>query len=104
MKEEMWDGKTLGSALEAGFRRAFSAIWDSNITTILAGAVLFWLGSSSIVASDMAKGFAITLIIGVTVSMFTAIVVTRTLLRLFVGTGLARNNSLFAPHQRKKNV
>jgi len=104
MKEEMWDGKTLGAALEAGFRRAFSAIWDSNITTILAGVILLWLGSSSIVASDMAKGFAVTIIIGVAVSMFTAIVVTRTFLRLFVGTGLARNLSLFSPYQRKKNV
>lgn len=104
MKEEMWYGKTLGSALEAGFRRAFSAIWDSNITTILAGVILLWLGSSNIIASDMAKGFAVTLIIGVAVSMFTAIVVTRTFLRSFVGTGLARHTSLFAPYQRKKNV
>ncbi|MEK7354237.1 MAG: protein translocase subunit SecD [Chloroflexota bacterium] len=104
LKEEMWDGKTLGAALEAGFRRAFSAIWDSNITTMLAGFILFWLGSSSIIASDMAKGFALTLIVGVAVSMFTAIVVTRTFLRLFVGTALARHTSLFAPYQRKKNV
>ena len=104
MKEEMWDGKTLGAALEAGFRRAFSAIWDSNLTTILAGVILYWLGTSSIVASDMAKGFAVTLIIGVIVSMFTAITVTRTFLRPFIGTDLARNLSLFAPYQRKKNV
>lgn len=104
MKEEMWDGKTFGSAVEAGFRRAFSAIWDSNITTILAGVILLWLGSSSIVASDMAKGFAVTLIIGVTVSMFTAITVTRTFLRAFVTTGLAQHPSLFAPNQRRKNV
>lgn len=103
MKEEMWEGKTMGSALEAGFRRAFSAIWDSNITTILAGAILLWLGSSNIIASDMAKGFAVTLIIGVAVSMLTAIVVTRAFLRPFAGTGLARNPSLFAPFQRKKN-
>ncbi len=104
MKEEMWEGKTLGAAIEAGFKRAFSAIWDSNITTILAGLILYWLGSSNIIASDMAKGFAVTLIIGVVVSMFTAIVVTRTFLRPFVGTGLARHASLFAPYQRKRNV
>ena len=104
MKEEMWDGKTLGAAIEAGFRRAFSAILDSNVTTILAGLILLWLGSSSIVASDMDKGFAVTLIIGVTVSMFTAITVTRTFIRPFVGTELARHPSLFAPYQRKKNV
>ena len=103
MKEEMWDGKTLGAALEAGFKRAFSAILDSNVTTILAGVILLWLGSSSIVASDMAKGFAIILIIGVAVSMLTAIVVTRTFLRPFVGTDLAKHPSLFAPYQRKQN-
>jgi preprotein translocase subunit SecD len=104
MKEEMWDGKTLGSALEAGFRRAWSAIWDSNLTTILAGVILLWLGSSNVMASDMAKGFAITLIIGVAVSMFTAITVTRTFLRPFISTGLSQHLSLFAPYQRKKNV
>jgi preprotein translocase subunit SecD len=104
MKEEMWGGRSLGAALDAGFNRAWPAILDSNVTTILAGVVLLWLGSSNIIASDMAKGFAVTLIIGVAVSMFTAITVTRTFLRLFVGTGLARRTSLFAPYQRKTNV
>jgi preprotein translocase subunit SecD len=104
MKEEMWGGRSLGAALDAGFSRAWPAIWDSNITTVLAGVILYWLGSSNIIASDMAKGFAVTLIIGVVVSMFTAITVTRTLLRPFVGTGLARRTSLFAPYQRKTNV
>jgi preprotein translocase subunit SecD len=103
MKEELWGGRTVGAALEAGFKRAWSAILDSNVTTILAGVILLWLGSN-IVASDVAKGFAVTLIIGVAVSMFTAITVTRTLLRLFVGTGLAKRTSLFAPYQRKTNV
>lgn len=104
MKEEMWDGKTLGAALEAGFRRAWSAIWDSNLTTMLAGFILLWLGNSNVMASDMAKGFSITLIIGVAVSMFTALLVTRAFMRPFIGTGLAHNLSLFAPYQRKKNV
>ena len=104
MKEEMWGGKTLGAALEAGFRRAWSAILDSNVTTMLAGVILLWLGASNIIASDMAKGFAVTLIIGVAVSMFTALTVTRAFLRPFINTGLARNLSLFAPYQRKKNV
>ncbi len=66
------------------------------------GLFSYWLGSSNIVASDMAKGFAVTLIIGVAVSMFTAITVTRTFLRPFVGTGLAQQTSLFAPYQRKE--
>jgi preprotein translocase subunit SecD len=104
MKEEMWGGKTLGAALDAGFKRAWPAILDSNVTTILAGVILYWLGSSNIIASDVAKGFAVTLVIGVAASMFTAVTVTRTLLRPFVGTGLAQNTSLFAPYQRKKNA
>ncbi len=104
MKEELWAGRSLGAALDAGFSRAWPAIWDSNVTTVLAGVILLWLGSSGIAASAPVKGFAVTLIIGVLVSMFTAITVTRTLIRPFVGTGLAQKTSLFAPYQRKKNV
>ena len=102
MKEELWGGRTLGAAIEAGFKRAWPAIWDSNITTILAGLVLYWLGSS-IAASAPVKGFALTLIIGVAASMFTAITVTRSLLRPFVGSSLAQP-SLFAPYQRRGNA
>ncbi len=104
MKEELWAGRTLGSAIEAGFSRAWSAIWDSNITTILAGAILFWLGSTTFVASDLAKGFSITLMIGVAVSMFTAVTVSRTLMRPFITTSLAKRASFFAPYQRKTNA
>ncbi len=104
MKEEMWAGRSLGAAIDAGFNRAWPAILDSNVTTVLAGAILYWLGSSNIIASDVAKGFAVTLMIGVAVSMFTAITVTRTFVRPFVGTVLGQNTSLFAPYQRKKNV
>jgi protein-export membrane protein SecD len=103
MKEELRAKRTLGAAIEAGFNRAWPAIWDSNVTTILAAVILFWLGSS-IVASAPVKGFAITLAIGVTVSMFTAIMVTRILLRPFVGTPLAKRTSLFAPYQGKENA
>ncbi len=104
MKEELWGGRSVGAALYAGIKRAWSAILDSNVTTILAGVVLYWLGSSNIIASDVAKGFAVTLIIGVAISMFTAITVTRTLLRPFIGTGLSQNPRVFAPYQRKTNV
>ena len=104
MKEELLGGRGLGAAIDAGFRRAWPAIFDSNVTTVLAGVILYWLGSSDIIASDMAKGFAITLIVGVLVSMFTAITVTRTLLRPFIGTRIGRHPSLFAPHQRKANA
>jgi len=103
MKEELWAGRTLGGAIDAGFSRAWSAIWDSNLTTILAGAILFWLGSASFVASDLAKGFAVTLMIGVAISMFTAVTVTRTLIRPFITTIFAHKVTLFAPYQGKKH-
>ena len=103
MKEELWAGRTLGAAIDAGFNRAWPAIWDSNVTTILAGLILFWLGSSNIASSAPVKGFALTLIIGVASSMFTAITVTRTLLRPLSTSSAGHNISLFAPFQRKKN-
>ncbi|MFC2040064.1 protein translocase subunit SecD [Chloroflexota bacterium] len=101
MKEELRTGRSLGAAIEAGFNRAWSAIRDSNMTTIIVCAILYWLGSS-IVASAPVMGFALTLAIGVLVSMFTAIVVTRTLLRLFVGTSFARKPYLFTSVWGKK--
>jgi preprotein translocase subunit SecD len=101
MKEEFATGRTLGAAIDAGFSRAWTAIRDSNITTFIVCAILYWLGSS-IIASGPVKGFALTLFIGVAVSMFTAIVVTRTLLRLFVGTRLAKKTALFSSHREKK--
>jgi len=101
MKEELRTGRTLGAAIEAGFNRAWSAIRDSNITTIIVCIILYWLGSS-IVASAPVMGFALTLLIGVIVSMFTAILVTRTLLRLFVGSPLAKRTMLFSVDWGKK--
>jgi preprotein translocase subunit SecD len=94
MKEELRAGRTLGAAIEAGFKRAWSAIVDSNVTTLIACLVLFVLGNS-IVASGPVMGFALTLGIGVIVSMFTAIIVTRTLLRLFIGSRISHKVSLF---------
>ena len=101
MKEELRTGRTLGAAIETGFNRAWTAIRDSNITTLIVCGILFWVGSS-IVAGAPVKGFAFTLGIGVAVSMFTAIVVTRTFLRLFVGTRLARRTSLFSIYSGRK--
>ncbi len=101
MKEEFRTGRTLGAAIEAGFNRAWSGIRDSNVTTFIVCAILYWLGSS-IVASAPVMGFALTLFIGVAVSMFTAIVATRMLLRLFVGSNLAKKTSLFSVDQGKK--
>lgn len=80
MKEEFRAGRSFSGATDEGFRRAWSAIWDSNITTIVTAVILFWLGTGAV------KGFALTLMIGVAVSMFTAIYVSRTFLGMFVGT------------------
>jgi len=101
MKEEFATGRTLGAAIEAGFNRAWTAIRDSNVTTMIVCVILIWLGSS-IVESAPVTGFAVALLIGVLVSMFSAIIVTRTLLRLFVGTPLAKKTSLFSAHREKK--
>ena len=101
MKEEFATGRTLGAAIEAGFNRAWMAIRDSNVTTAIVCVILIWLGSS-VVESAPVTGFAVALLIGVLVSMFSAIVVTRTLLRLFVGTTLAKRTSLFSAHREKK--
>jgi protein-export membrane protein SecD len=79
LKEELRSGKTFRSALDAAFRRAWTAIFDSNITTIMAGVVLYNLGTGAV------RGFAVTLVLGVTVSMYSAIIVTRLLLEWVVG-------------------
>lgn len=89
LKEELKLGKTVRSAIDSSFKRAFTAIMDSNITTLIAGIVLFQFGTGSI------KGFAITLIIGIIASMFTAIIMTKLLLKLIVGMNLTNNNKLF---------
>ncbi len=101
LKEELRTGRTLGAAIETGFNRAWTAIRDSNVTTIIVCIILYWLGSS-IAASAPVMGFALALLIGVAVSMFTAIVVTRTLLRLFIGTALAERPRLFSPYLGRK--
>jgi protein-export membrane protein SecD len=101
MKEEFRMGRTLGASIEAGFHRAWTAIWDSNVTTFIACIILFWLGS---VAMNNAAiiGFAVTLFIGAIVSMFTAVLVTRTLLRAIGGTGLSKRPGLFTVTGGKK--
>jgi preprotein translocase subunit SecD len=88
-KEELRGGRSLGAAVEAGFNRAWTAIRDSNITTFIACVILFWLGGE--LGALMVRGFAVTLFIGVALSMFTAITVTRTFLRLIVGSGVSKS-------------
>lgn len=89
IKEELRNGKSLRASINAGFSRALTTILDANVTTLIAAAVLFYLGSGPI------KGFAVTLSIGILSSMFTAVVVTRLLLKLFVGMNITRNSMLY---------
>ena len=93
LKEELRTGRTLGAAVETGFDRAWTAIRDSNITTFIACIILFWLGGTF--GAFMVRGFALTLFIGVAMSMFTAIVITRTFLRLIVGSRLTTNPAAY---------
>jgi preprotein translocase subunit SecD len=102
MKEEFRAGRTLGAAIEAGFHRAWSAIWDSNMTTWIACIILYWLGSTAM-HNAAVIGFAVTLFIGAIVSMVTAVFVTRTLLRAVNGTGLASKTALFTITGGKKH-
>ena len=89
MKEELRGGRSLAAAAETGFNRAWTAIRDSNITTFIACLILFWLGGTF--GAFMVRGFALTLLIGVALSMFTAITVTRTFLRLIIGSQVVTN-------------
>jgi protein-export membrane protein SecD len=89
MKEEMRLGKSLPAAVEAGFGRAWNSILDSNVSSLITATILYLFGSSVI------RGFALVLIIGVLVSMFSAIVVTRTILRWVVTKEWARHARLF---------
>jgi preprotein translocase subunit SecD len=89
MKEELRLGKSLPSAVEAGFNRAWNSILDSNVSSLITAGILYTFGSSTI------RGFALVLIIGVLVSMFSAIVVTRTIMRVMVRQSWAKRASLY---------
>ncbi|OUL22409.1 protein translocase subunit SecD [Nostoc sp. 106C] len=91
-REELRAGKSLYRSVESGFYRAFSSILDSNVTTWIACAALFWLGSG------LVKGFALTLALGVAVSMFTAITCSRTLLFVAISISSLRKTELYCPN------
>ena len=93
MKEELRLGRTLSSAIEGGFDHAWSSIRDSNVSTMISCGILYWFGRY--VGASIIQGFALTLFIGVVISMFTALTVSRTLLRLMVDTGVARHPSWY---------
>ncbi|MBU5485537.1 protein translocase subunit SecD [Clostridium sp. MSJ-11] len=94
IKEELSTGKSIRSSVDSGFHRALSSIMDSNITTIIAGIVLYNLGSGAV------KGFALTLMIGIVLSMFTALVVTKFLLKLAVEMGMLNSLAAFGVKRR----
>ena len=89
VKEELRAGKTLKASIDAGFKNAFSAILDSNVTTLIASVVLYILGTGPI------RGFAVTLTLGVLLSFLSAIVVTRILLRATSETGVGKKLKLY---------
>ncbi|MCX6010293.1 MAG: protein translocase subunit SecD [Chloroflexi bacterium] len=91
LKEELRSGSTLQRAVEQSFTQSWSAIWDSNVTVFIACAVLLWLGTRTVFANPTVTGFATTLFIGVALSMFTQVVVTRAFLRIVVASGLAKS-------------
>ena len=93
VKEELRAGRMLSSAIDIGWKRAWPSIRDSNISTLITSAVLFYFGSNF--GASMIVGFATTLFLGVLVSMFTAIVVTRTFLNVLVPTGVVNHPALF---------
>lgn len=103
MKEELRARRTVGAAIEAGFSRAWTAIWDSNVTTLIVCAILVWVGGS-VAAGAPVQGFALTLGVGVLASMFTAMFVTRTFLRMLIGTQTARKLSLFTTEAGDQNA
>jgi preprotein translocase subunit SecD len=95
MKEELRAGRSLNSAVEAGFSRAWTSIRDSNISTLITCAILFYFGSTF--GAGAVRGFAITLALGVIINIFTAITVTRTFMRLaldWLGKRLETNEFL----------
>lgn len=89
IKEELRAGKTLRTAVDSGFKRALTSVLDANITTFIAGIVLYYFGTGPI------KGFGVTLIIGIVSSMITAVFITKFLLKLFIGTNITKNPKLY---------
>lgn len=91
-REELRAGKSLYRSVESGFYRAFSSILDSNVTTWIACAALFWLGAG------LVRGFALTLALGIAVSMFTAITCSRTLMFIAISLPSLRKPELYCPN------
>jgi preprotein translocase subunit SecD len=89
IKEELWSGKSLRGAVRTGFARAFSAVFDSHVTTIVGAGVLYWLGTGTV------KGFAFTLFWGTIISLFTAVFVTRLFMDILVDNDLVTSHKAY---------
>ena len=98
VREEMSRGKSVKNALKTGFQKAMSAIVDGNITTLIAAAVLWFKGSGTV------KGFAQTLAIGIIVSMFTALVITRMIVYAFYAVGLRKEKLYYRAKKERKTI
>ncbi len=98
VREEMARGKSIKNALKAGFQKAMSAIIDGNVTTLIAAAVLWFMGSGTV------KGFAQTLAIGIVVSMFTALVITRIIVFAFYAVGLRGERLYYHPKKERQPI
>jgi SecD/SecF fusion protein len=96
MREELKLGKSLGSALEAGFDKAWSAILDSNVTTLLVALIMIWLGTGAV------KGFGVTLAIGIFTTMFAAVVVSKLILEFLIHPGVIKSLKMFSVLQATK--
>ena len=95
MKDELRAGRTMLSAINIGFNRAWPAIRDGNVSTLITCAILFWFSDQ--LGATIVQGFAVTLAVGVIISMFSAIVVSRTMLRILALSPLSKKIKLFMP-------
>ena len=102
MKEEMRIGRTLASSMEVGFNRAWPAIRDGNVSTLITCGVLLWFGDR--LGGGLVTGFAISLGIGVLLSMFTAVVLSRNLLQLLAWAGFRNRVGLFTPEGARRTA
>ena len=100
MKDELRSGRTMLSAINIGFNRAWPAIRDGNVSTLITCAILYWFSDQ--LGATIVQGFAVTLAIGVLISMFSAIVISRSFLRVIAATPISRNLRLFLPSGGKE--
>jgi preprotein translocase subunit SecD len=106
LKDELRKDKTIGTAVTDGFRNAWPSIRDSNISTMITCAILYWFGSTF--GASTLRGFALTLGLGVIVSMFSAVFITRIFLTLILNLPFAQNKNMYggdvSPHNRKADA